>query len=285
VLVYHSRRAEGKIKQAILEVKMKIRIATIAILFLTMVHSTSYSADERYFDSAGAELRYFIEGKGTPVVLLHGFSGSPEGLWIKPGTFDALVAAGYQVIALDQRGHGKSTKFYDPDRYGIEMVQDVRRLLDHLEIDRAHLVGYSMGGKIANTFRAAYPDRLLTLTLGGYGWPWRSADESLEEAEMRLQSGFVLPGNDLRALAAVRVTMNDLIPDEESLRSNATPAFSLVGTEDKVVSRSDVEKLRATMTNLESKDMPGTHAGPDGAPYKAQFVAELIRFLAGHPAP
>jgi hypothetical protein len=90
-----------------------------------------------------------------------------------------------------------------------------------------------MGGKIANTFRAAYPDRLLTLTLGGYGWPWRSGDESLEEAEMRLQSGFVLPGNDLRALAAVRVGMNELIPDEESLRSNSTPAFSLVGTEDR----------------------------------------------------
>ncbi|RLA29055.1 MAG: hypothetical protein DRQ63_01905 [Gammaproteobacteria bacterium] len=285
MLVYHSRRAEGKIKQAVLEVKMKIRIATIAILLLTMVHSTAYSAEERYFDSADAELRYFIEGKGTPVVLLHGFSGSPEGLWIKPGTFGALVAAGYQVIALDQRGHGKSTKFYDPDRYGIEMMQDVRRLLDHLEIDRAHLIGYSMGGKIANTFRVAYPDRLLTLTLGGYGWPWRSADESLEEAEQRLQSDFVLPGNDLRALAAVRVGMNELIPDEESLRSNSTPAFSLVGTEDKAVSRPDLEKLRATMANLESKDMPGTHAGPDGAPYKPQFAAELIRFLTGHPAP
>ncbi len=159
------------------------------------------------------------------------------------------------------------------------------RLMDHLDIERAHLIGYSMGAKVANTFRASYPDRLISLTLGGYGWPWRSRDESVAEAEVRLQSDFVLPGNDLRALAAVRVSMNDLIPSEKNLRENTIPAFSLVGTTDNVVSRSDLDTLRSTMANLETKDMPGTHAGPDGAPYKLQFAAELIRFLAKHPAP
>jgi pimeloyl-ACP methyl ester carboxylesterase len=264
---------------------MKTLIATFSLIVLSMIHATSFAAEERYFDSAGAQLRYFIEGNGTTVILLHGFSGSPEGLWIKPGTFNALVDAGYQVIALDQRGHGKSAKFYDRDSYGIEMMEDVRRLLDHLEIDQAHLIGYSMGAKVANTFRAAYPERLLSLTLGGYGWPWRAADVTVEQAEIQLQSDFVLPGNDLRALAAVRAATNDLIPDEESLASNSTPAFSLVGTADTVVSRSDLDTLRATMANLESKDMPGTHAGPDGAPYKPQFAAELIRFLAKHSQP
>jgi pimeloyl-ACP methyl ester carboxylesterase len=264
---------------------MKTLIATFSLIVLSMIHATSFAAEERYFDSAGAQLRYFIEGNGTTVILLHGFSGSPEGLWIKPGTFNALVDAGYQVIALDQRGHGKSAKFYDRDSYGIEMMEDVRRLLDHLEIDQAHLIGYSMGAKVANTFRAAYPERLLSLTLGGYGWPWRAADVTVEQAEIQLQSDFVLPGNDLRALAAVRAATNDFIPDEESLASNSTPAFSLVGTADTVVSRSDLDTLRATMANLESKDMPGTHAGPDGAPYKPQFAAELIRFLAKHSQP
>ena len=263
---------------------MKKPLSALILVIFAMTTATSFSAEERYFDSAGAPLRYFIEGSGTPVILLHGFSGSPEGLWIKPGTFGALVKAGYQVIALDQRGHGKSAKFYDRDSYGINMMQDVRRLLDHLHIERAHLIGYSMGAKVANTFRATYPHRLLTLTLGGYGWPWRSAEQTVAQAEAQLQSDFVLPGNDLRALAAVRVAMNELVPDEKSLRSNSVPAFSLVGTEDKAVSRADLETLRATMSNLESKDMPGTHAGADGAPYKPQFAAELVRFLAQHQA-
>jgi pimeloyl-ACP methyl ester carboxylesterase len=265
--------------------EMKSSVAILLFGFLLMNHSTSFSAEEKYFDAAGAELRYFIEGSGSPVILLHGFSGSPEGLWIKPGTFAALVGAGYQVIALDQRGHGKSAKFYDRDSYGMEMMKDVGRLMDHLDIERAHLIGYSMGAKVANTFRASYPDRLISLTLGGYGWPWRSRDESVAEAEVRLQTDFVLPGNDLRALAAVRVSMNDLIPSEKNLRANTIPAFSLVGTTDNVVSRSDLDTLRSTMANLETKDMPGTHAGPDGAPYKPQFAAELIRFMAKHPAP
>lgn len=264
---------------------MRSPVAIVLFGFLLMNHSTSFSAEEKYFDAAGAELRYFIEGSGSPVILLHGFSGSPEGLWIRPGTFAALVAAGYRVIALDQRGHGKSAKYYESDSYGIEMMKDVGRLMDHLAIERAHLIGYSMGAKVANTFRASYPDRLISLTLGGYGWPWRSRDESLAEAEARLQSDFVGPGNDLRALAAVRVGMNDLIPSEKNLLTNKIPAFSLVGTADKAVSRSDLDTLRSTMANLESKDMPGTHAGADGAPYKAQFTAELIHFLAKHPAP
>jgi len=264
---------------------MKTRFATLAFSFLTMAHLTSVSADERYFDSAGAQLRYFLEGSGTAVILLHGFSGSPEGLWINPGTFGALVDAGYKVIALDQRGHGKSTKFYDPDSYGLQMMEDIRRLLDHLDIERTHIVGYSMGAKVANTFRAYYPDRLITVTLGGYSWPWRARDVTMAEAEARLRADDVLPGNDLRALAAIRTATNELIPDEDSLRSNSIPAFSIVGTEDTVVSRADVESLRTTMANLATKDMPGTHAGPDGAPYKAQFRAELILFLAKHPAP
>ena len=133
---------------------MKTHVAALALSVLTLIHATSFAAEERYFDSAGAQLRYFTEGSGTPVILLHGFSGSPEGLWIKPGTFDALVAAGYQVIALDQRGHGKSAKYYDRDSYGIEMMEDVRRLLNHLDIDQAQLIGYSMGAKVANTLRA-----------------------------------------------------------------------------------------------------------------------------------
>ncbi len=258
---------------------MKNSVAIVAILFLS---SITFAAENNRFDSDGVSLRYLSDGSGKTVVLLHGFSGSAEGLYVNPGTFDALVDAGYRVVALDQRGHGQSDKPYNPDRYGMTMVDDVRRLIDHLGVEKVHLVGYSMGAKVANTFRSMHEDRLYTVTLAGYGWPWQSASLTLAEAEERMASRLVLPGNDLKALAAVSVGSNKLTPTEESLRSNSVPAFAIIGDKDEVVSSENFRTLRETMANLEFVVMPGTHAGADGAPYKPQFAEELVAFLAKH---
>ena len=250
------------------------------LVFLVACFALSANAQEsRHFDAAGLSLRYLIEGEGDTVVLLHGFSGSAEGLYIAPGTFDALVAAGYRVVALDQRGHGQSDKPHTTDQYGLPMIEDVRRLLDHLGVERVHLVGYSMGGKVANTFRSRYEDRLLSITLGGYGWPWRSAEVTLDEARERLANRMVLPGNDLDALAAVSTGMAVLTPVESDLRANQTPALAIIGDKDEVVSRDDFETLVTTMAGITAVTIPGTHAGPDGAPYKTVFAEELIDFL------
>ena len=249
-----------------------------ALSFLT----TTFAANEMTFDSAGVSLRYLIDGEGETVVLLHGFSGSAEGLYIQPGTFNALVEAGYRAVALDQRGHGKSQKPHDPDQYGLTMVEDIRRLLNHLDIERTHLVGYSMGAKVTNTFRDRYPDRLITVALGGYGWPWQSPKMTLEQSKARLKDATVLPGNDLQALAAVRVGMFDLVPSMQSLQSNQIPAFAIIGDRDQAVPLKDQDKLERTMTNLRMLVVPGTHAGPDGAPYKPRFAEELIQFLDEH---
>ena len=186
------------------------------------------------------------------------------------------------MTAIDHRGHGQSDKPHDPDSYGIEMAEDVRRLLDHLGVDRAHIVGYSMGAKIANTFRTRHPQRLITLTLGGYGWPWRSRQLSLEQARENMSRRTILPGNDLDALAAYRVRSNELVPTEEALNSNSIPTLSLVGTEDEAVPGDDLKKLRRTMAMIEAIDMPGTHAGPDGALYKEQFAEEIVAFIRRH---
>ena len=255
--------------------------AAILIAFL-LGHVSAFAAQSHNFDSDGVTLRYVMDGNGETVILLHGFSGSAEGLYIKPGTFDALVDAGYRVVALDQRGHGLSEKLYDADSYGMKMVEDVRRLIDHLGVDKVHLVGYSMGAKVSNTFRSLYAERLHTITLGGYGWPWQSRSMSLPEAQERITKRTVLPGNDLMALAAVSVGSNELTPSEESLRSNDVPAFAIIGDKDEVVSAENLDTFKETMANLELVVMAGTHAGPDGAPYKPQFVEALIGFLAKH---
>ena len=255
------------------------------VLTLPLGSPATFAGESNRFDSGGISLHYVSGGSGETVVLLHGFSGSAEGLYVRPGTFDALVKAGYRVVALDQRGHGQSDKPYDPDSYGMNMVEDVRRLIDHLGVEKVHLVGYSMGSKVANTFRSLYADRLLTITLGAYGWPWQSKAVTLAEAEEGLANRTVLPGNDLKALAAVSVGMNELTPTEDSLRSNTVPAFAIIGDKDQVISSEDFNTFKDAMANLEFVVMPGTHAGPDGAPYKPQFAEELIAFLAQHRAP
>lgn len=251
----------------------------LVALLLLWTSMTASGRESSTFDSDGVRLRYVAGGEGPLVVLLHGFGGSAEGLYVDPGTFDALVSAGFRVVALDQRGHGESDKPYAPDAYGPAMVGDVRRLLDHLGAERAHLVGYSMGGKVANSFRDVYPDRLMSVTLGGYGWPWRSPQTTYENARARLDTRPVLPGNDLDALAAVSVGMHALHASEDSLRANEVPVLAIIGDRDEVVSRTDFDELAATMANVTTVIIPGTHAGPDGAPYKAVFAEELIGFL------
>lgn len=254
------------------------------LVFLAFLPAWAVGADvSEYFDSDGVRLHYRATGSGEPVILLHGFSGSAEGAWIKPGSYQAIADAGFRVIALDHRGHGDSEKPHDPTVYGTVMADDVARLLDHLQLRRAHVVGYSMGAKISGSFNALYPSRVISLTLGGYGWPWRSPEVTLADARESIVNRAVLPGNDLDALAAYAVRANDLVPDADTLRSNMTPVLSIVGTEDEVVARRYVEQLRDTMTHVTAVDMPGTHAGPDGALYKPQFANEIIKFLLANP--
>jgi pimeloyl-ACP methyl ester carboxylesterase len=254
-------------------------MSKLTAILLFLVPMTALAVENQYFDSDGVRLRYIVGGEGETVVLLHGFSGSAEGLYVEPGTFGALVEAGFRVVALDQRGHGNSDKPHGPDDYGLEMVEDVRRLLDHLHVDKVHLAGYSMGSKVANTFRERYPERLYSIVLGGYGWPWRSSRVTLAEARERLSTRMVLPGNDLDALAAVSAASYDLTPSVADLESNRIPALAIIGADDTTVPREDFQTLADTMANLETAVIPGTHAGPDGAPYKPEYARKLVGFL------
>ena len=92
--------------------------ATVTMLFALLFSSTGsvVAADSQTFDSNGVSIRYFEAGAGDALVLVHGFSGSADTAWIKPGNFDALVDAGFHVVAIDNRGHGGSGKPHDPER-------------------------------------------------------------------------------------------------------------------------------------------------------------------------
>src|SRR5205085_2785653 len=118
----------------------------LTVLVVCCLVPRAVDAADGVFDSNGVKIRYVTEGKGEPVVLIHGWMGDSS-MWGRDssGNTQLKAADGFQVIALDCRGHGKSDKPHDPTQYGPEMAADVVRLLDHLKIEKAHLIGYSMG--------------------------------------------------------------------------------------------------------------------------------------------
>ena len=119
-----------------------------------------------FFDSAGVKIHYVVEGKGEPVLLIPGLGGDIQSSWPVIGELSKT----FQVIALDNRGHGQSDKPHDPNSYGMNLVEDPIRLLDHLNIQRAHVEGYSMGGAIVLAMLGFHPERLRTAVIGGAGW-------------------------------------------------------------------------------------------------------------------
>jgi pimeloyl-ACP methyl ester carboxylesterase len=127
-----------------------------------------------YFKASdGVKIHYLVQGRGTPVVLIHGYTGSAEGNWFRNGVAQAL-AKNHMVVALDCRNHGKSDK---PQPGGPGRAEDVIELIDHLKITKAHFHGYSMGGGIVARLMEKVPGRFLTAGFGGSGIPetdeWR----------------------------------------------------------------------------------------------------------------
>jgi pimeloyl-ACP methyl ester carboxylesterase len=122
------------------------------------------------FTRDGVEIAYLDEGAGEPIVLVHGFASNKEVNWVGPGWITALTRAGRRVIALDNRGHGQSTKLYDPAAYhSAIMADDVRALIDHLGLGRADVMGYSMGARITAFLALAHPGHVRSAVLGGLG--------------------------------------------------------------------------------------------------------------------
>ena len=135
------------------------------------------------------EIAYLDEGEGEPILLIHGFASSKEVNWVQPGWVSTLTRAGRRVIALDNRGHGQSAKLYDPADYHTErMADDARALLGHLDIERADVMGYSMGARITAFLAQRHPERVRSAILGGLG--------------MHLVDGVGLPESIAEALEA-----------------------------------------------------------------------------------
>jgi pimeloyl-ACP methyl ester carboxylesterase len=263
----------------------------------------SRAAEDSFFDSNGVRIHYMVEGKGEPVLLIHGFAANIQFNWTIPGVVRAL-ASDYQVICMDCRGHGRSGKPHDPAKYGVEMGEDAIRLLDHLHIKAAHLVGYSMGGFITLKLLALHPDRFLSATAGGAGSSEQIDGAFLDELATSLDDGngitpllrrLTPPGrpqpsdaqlhamskllsafNDTAALAAVIRGMKGQIVTAADLGANKVPTLAIVGEDDPF--KEGVDRLEGKVPNL--KVVVIKHADHMDAFHKGQFTRCLREFLA-----
>jgi pimeloyl-ACP methyl ester carboxylesterase len=134
--------------------------------------------DFKNFDSAGIEIAFvdeppLTEASGVPrdpILLIHGFASNVSMNWITPGWIETLRENGYRVVAFDNRGHGRSEKLYKLEEYGAPlMAEDAHRLLDHLGVEKANVMGYSMGARIAAFLAVNYPERISHIVFGGLG--------------------------------------------------------------------------------------------------------------------
>jgi pimeloyl-ACP methyl ester carboxylesterase len=263
------------------------------------------AAENEFFVSGGIKLHYSVEGQGDPVLLLHGFAINSQVQWAFPGIIKEL-ARDYRVIALDNRGHGRSGKPHDPKQYGVEMVEDAVRLLDHLHIARAHVVGYSMGGFIALKLAATHPDRVLSVTTGGAGWSEHTDHSFLEALADSLEQGnglgpllrFLTPEGrpkptdeqlkninlaarlffDAKALAALVRAYKGLELTGADLHNMREPVLAIVGLLDPF--KVGVDALTGQIPDLRIVVIP--RADHMDAFKKPEFIRALKTFLGEH---
>jgi pimeloyl-ACP methyl ester carboxylesterase len=222
------------------------------------------------FQHGSVELAFLDEGTGDPIVLVHGFASNKEVNWVQPGWVTTLTRAGRRVIALDNRGHGASSKLYDPAAYDTAiMADDVRALLDHLHIDRADVMGYSMGARNTAFLAVGAPSRVRSAILGGLGIRLVEGVGLPETIAVALEAPSLADitdpqgrtfrafaeqtRSDLKALAAcIRGSRQTLPRDKAS--AITVPMLIAVGTKDPIAG--SASELAALIPGARALDIP-----------------------------
>jgi pimeloyl-ACP methyl ester carboxylesterase len=247
------------------------------------------------FTHEDVEIAFLDEGAGEPIVLVHGFASNKEVNWVAPGWVRTLTRAGRRVIALDNRGHGQSTKLYEPAAYpSAIMAQDVRALIDHFGLPRADVMGYSMGARITAFLALAHPERVRAAVLGGLGIHLVEgvglpetialALEAPTRADVSDPTGLMFRSfaeqtkSDLRALAAcVRGSRQTL--SEAEVGRIAAPLLVAVGGNDQIAG--SAQALAALIPGAQALVIPGRdHMLAVG---DRTFKSGVLEFLVRRP--
>lgn len=248
-----------------------------------------------FITSRNHQLTYYDEGSGAPVLMVHGFASSAKVNWVAPGWFQTLQDAGYRTIALDNLGHGASEKSLIADDYHpAKMAQDVVDLMDALELPKVHLMGYSMGARIAAYLSHDHGARVQTLTMGGLGMAlidgagdWNPVIHALraeDPSTIRDKQGQMFRAfadqtkSDRMALAAcIEGSRNDMTAVQISEIS--VPTLIGVGTKDDIAG--DPHKLATILPDGRAFDIERRdHMLAVG---DASFKKAMLAFIAEHP--
>jgi pimeloyl-ACP methyl ester carboxylesterase len=202
------------------------------------------------FHSGAVEIAYLDEGEGEPILLVHGFASSKNVNWVYPTWVSELKKNGRRVIAFDNRGHGDSSKLYESSDYEIGiMAGDIAALMDHLHIERADVMGYSMGARMTAMLARSQPHRLRSAIFGGIGiglieggGPGENVAKALEASSIedvtdpagRMFRAFAdQTRSDRRALAACMRGSRGLMTRQDAAKI-AVPVLIAVGTSDEI---------------------------------------------------
>lgn len=247
------------------------------------------------FNSDGVEIAYSDEGEGDVILLIHGFASNARTNWVDTGWVRTLKGAGFRVVAYDNRGHGESQKLYGLEDYGAPiMAEDARRLMDHLAIERADVMGYSMGARIAAFLALAHPGRVRSLVFGGLGVNMvrgmagtgpvakaleaDSIDDVVNPTARTFRAFAEQTRSDLKALAACIRSSRAPITAEDVGRI-ACPVLVAVGSEDVV--GGSARELAALIPGAQALDITGRdHMRAVG---DKVYKEEVLAFLAARP--
>jgi pimeloyl-ACP methyl ester carboxylesterase len=205
-----------------------------------------------------------------PILLLHGFSSSITDNWVDTNWVKFLVELGLRVIALDNRGHGNSEKFYSNSDYSIQaMANDAIELLDHLDVPKVHLLGYSMGSRIASRITMDHPGRVRRVVMGGNGYvmvegsgDWtlirdgllaNSIEEIADPRAIAFRRFAERTRSDRRALAACSSVLRQVF-SEEQFSKIINPVLVAIGSDDDIAGSG--EKLANCMENARFFSIP-----------------------------
>jgi len=286
-------------------------ISRIAAFLLVAFVATPTSAQDKYADFNGINIRYIDRGKGEPIVLLHGGTSNLES-WVKGGVVPNLQKD-FRVIAYDARGAGKSDKPRDPAGYGRQQALDVVRLLDALQIQRAHIVGFSLGGSTVAQLLTLHPERFLTATqVAAAGRsPEAANDPRIEieaaeiekknisrsrlyrqappnakpteevyrqrEAQCRVDPDF----NQYSTAASLRGYRDQAVTPEE-MKAVKVPTLGVVGSLDHALKEmQELKKLRPDMKLIVLEGV--SHTGATGIQNQPELIVAIREFIAAQP--